>query len=78
MYGDDDEKMVAEEAIKNFQNLYSDPIITELQPFAVFYEAEEDHQNYYEENPEAAYCQIVISPKLDKYRKDRANTLSKD
>ena len=78
LYGDDDEKMVAEEAIKNFQNLYSDPIITELQPFAVFYEAEEDHQNYYEENPEAAYCQIVISPKLDKYRKDRANTLSKD
>lgn len=77
LYGDDDEKMVAEKAIKNFQDLYSNPIITDLQLFAVFYEAEEDHQNYYEENPEALYCQIVISPKLAKYRKDRAKTLSK-
>lgn len=73
LYGDEDEKMVAEEVIKNLQNLYSNPIITELQPFSVFYEAEEAHQNYYEENPEAAYCQIVISPKLAKYRESRAN-----
>ena len=37
---------------------------------------EEAHQNYYEENPEAAYCQMVITPKLAKYRQGRANYLS--
>lgn len=71
-YGDDDEKMVAEKVIENLRNCYSNSIITELQPFDVFYEAEELHQNYYEENPEALYCQTVISPKLAQYRENRA------
>lgn len=72
-YGDDEEKALAEKVIENLQHSYSDPIITELKPFAVFYEAEEDHQNYYRENPEAYYCQIVIAPKLAKYRENRGN-----
>jgi peptide-methionine (S)-S-oxide reductase len=72
-YGDDEEKALAEKVIENLQHSYSDPIITELKPFAVFYEAEEDHQNYYRENPEAYYCQIVIAPKLAKYRENRSN-----
>ena len=72
-YGDDEEKIVAEKVIENLRNSYSDPIITELKPFAVFYEAEEAHQNYYEQNPEAYYCQMVISPKLAKYRANRAD-----
>lgn len=77
LYGDDNEKIVAEEAIKKFQSLYTNPIVTELQPFAVFCEAEEAHQNYYQENPEAPYCQLVISPKLTKYRESRTNNGSK-
>ena len=53
------------------------PIVTELKPFEVFTRYfEEAHQNYYEENPEAAYCQMVIAPKLAKYRQGRANYLS--
>jgi peptide-methionine (S)-S-oxide reductase len=71
LYGDDDEKIVAEKVIENLQNYYSSPIITELQPFAVFYEAEEIHQNYYEENPEAFYCEMVIAPKLAKFQENR-------
>lgn len=71
-YGDDQEKSVAEKVIADLQPGYPDPIITELKPFEVFYKAEEDHQNYYAENPEAYYCQMVIAPKLAKYREERA------
>lgn len=70
-YGDEQEKTVAEKVIKNLRNSFSDPIITELKPFAVFYEAEEAHQKYYNENPEAYYCEMVIAPKLAKYRANR-------
>ena len=70
-YGDDDEKAIAEKAVEELQHSYNDPIITELQPFTVFYQAEDDHQNYYAENQEAYYCQMVIAPKLTKYRENR-------
>lgn len=76
-YSDQDEKLAAEKVIKNLRTCYSSPIVTELLPFEVFYQAEEAHQNYYELNPEAAYCQMVISPKLAHYRENRANFLSK-
>jgi peptide-methionine (S)-S-oxide reductase len=47
---------------------YSDPVVTEVVPLTVFYPAEEYHQDYFAKNPNAAYCQIVIKPKLDKLR----------
>ncbi len=45
------------------------PIVTEVQPFAGFYEAEEYHQQYYRKNPEQPYCRAVIAPKLAELRK---------
>lgn len=71
LYADDDEKIVAEKVIKNLQHFYSMPIVTELAQFTAFYEAEEDHQNYYAENPEAFYCEMVIAPKLAKYKESK-------
>lgn len=44
------------------------PIVTKVQPFAEFYQAEEYHQQYYRKNPEQPYCQAVIAPKLAKLR----------
>jgi peptide-methionine (S)-S-oxide reductase len=44
------------------------PIVTEVEPFAVFYQAEEYHQRYYRKNPEQPYCRAVIAPKLAKLR----------
>lgn len=44
------------------------PIVTELEPLDVLYPAEEHHRDYYRRHPERAYCQVVIDPKLAKFR----------
>ncbi len=56
---------------------YNNPIVTTIEPFSVFYEAESYHQNYYESNPSQRYCYYVVKPKMDKFRKIFAD-LAKD
>lgn len=51
------------------EKLYANPIVTEVKQATVFYLAEDYHQNYYNQNKEQGYCQMVIAPKLDKLRK---------
>jgi peptide-methionine (S)-S-oxide reductase len=46
--------------------VWTDPIVTEVKPFEIFYQAEEYHQNYYQRNANQPYCSAVISPKLYK------------
>lgn len=53
----------------NRQNVYNKPVVTEITPFDTFYKAEDYHQNYYANNPTQGYCQMVIVPKLEKFRK---------
>ncbi len=45
------------------------PIVTKVEPFKVFYKAEEYHQNYFAHHPNQAYCQFVIAPKIEKLQK---------
>lgn len=45
-------------------------VVTELKPLEKFYEAEEYHRNYYLKNPDKAYCQLVVNPKLEMLQKD--------
>ena len=45
------------------------PIVTELVPLEKFYPAETYHQDYYAQNPSQRYCQIIIAPKVAKFRK---------
>jgi peptide-methionine (S)-S-oxide reductase len=66
LYHDDEQKAVAERSLKKAQDLYGDRIVTEIQPLEQFYAAEEYHQDYFEKNPNAGYCRIVIEPKLKK------------
>jgi len=44
--------------------VFSDAIVTTLEPFDVFYEAEQEHHDYYDQNTEQSYCQFVILPKI--------------
>ena len=61
----------AQQVIKemNESHLWSRPIVTELNPFTAFYPAEEYHNQYYRRYPEEPYCQIVVAPKIAKFRR---------
>ncbi|HIF56798.1 MAG: peptide-methionine (S)-S-oxide reductase MsrA [bacterium] len=50
-----------------------DPIVTELAPLEAFYPAEEYHDRYFERNGEQPYCQVVIAPKIAKFREHFMN-----
>ncbi|WP_409416787.1 peptide-methionine (S)-S-oxide reductase MsrA [Flavobacterium sp. PS2] len=76
LYHNEEQKAIAEQVFEAVKPLYADPIVTELKPFEVFYEAEEDHQNYYNNNQEAGYCRMVIDPKVQKLRKMYADKLA--
>lgn len=56
-------------------DLWEDPIVTEIEPLTNYSKAENYHQNYYENNPNAGYCQVVIAPKLKKFRKEFSHML---
>lgn len=51
------------------EKTYSDPIVTEIVPFTKFYEAEDEHKDYYDSNRNAPYCRVVIDPKVQKLLK---------
>lgn len=53
----------------NAAKVFPEPIVTELTPLDTFVRAEEGHQDYYRNNKTQSYCRVVISPKLDKFRK---------
>ena len=70
-YHDDRQKETAENVIRETeaQGLWDDPIVTQVEPFEAFFRAEEYHQEYYKKNPYQGYCQVVIAPKVAKFRK---------
>ena len=53
----------------NAAGIWNAPIVTEVVPLPVFYRAEDYHQGYFRSNPEQGYCQVVVSPKVAKFRK---------
>jgi len=71
-YHNEEQKKIAEASMKKTEEsgLWEDPIVTEISPLKNYYKAENYHQNYYENNPNAGYCQVVIAPKIKKFKKD--------
>lgn len=65
-YADAEEEAIIRESLKEAQEYYDDPIVTQLETLAPFYPAENYHQDYFANNPLAGYCQLVIAPKLKK------------
>ncbi|HAS36983.1 MAG TPA: peptide-methionine (S)-S-oxide reductase [Flavobacteriales bacterium] len=56
---------------------FNSPIVTEVTAFETFYPAEDYHQNYYEQNGSQPYCNMVIRPKMEKFKKAFASKLKK-
>lgn len=76
-YHDQAQKQAAEDAIRALEaeGVWSDPIVTTLEPLTEFYPAEGYHQGYYRGNPRQGYCQVVIAPKVAKFRKQHLDRL---
>lgn len=67
-YEDAEQLGTIEHSIEQVQQLWSEPIVTEVKPLERFYPAEEYHQDYYNQNSTQGYCQVVINPKLIKLK----------
>jgi peptide-methionine (S)-S-oxide reductase len=70
-YHNEQQKETAQKRKKqlNDASIWPNPIVTEISEFKDFYKAEGYHQNYFKDNPFNGYCQIVIRPKVEKFRK---------
>jgi len=75
---DETQKKIAEQYIRqlNESGAFQRPIVTEVVPFESFYPAEEYHHDYFEQHPYQPYCQVVIQPKMEKFRKTFAEKLA--
>lgn len=79
LYHSPEQRATAQEAIDELEreHVWDAHIVTELAPFTAFFPAERYHQDYYANNPDQAYCQIVIAPKVAKFRKRHLDRLAR-
>lgn len=78
-YKNEDQRKAAQNIIVALTKakVYDRPIVTKLEPLTKFYKADNDHQNYYANNKNEPYCQMVIQPKLEKFEKVFKDKLKK-
>lgn len=69
-YHNEEQKKLAQDAIKEAQKEHDKPVVTEIKRFTAFYAAEDYHQNFDQNNPNSMYCRLVIDPKIQKLKKD--------
>jgi len=67
-YENEEDKAVAEASLKNAQQEFDNPIVTQIRKADTFYPAPQEHQDYYFQNKNQGYCQYVIKPKLEKLK----------
>jgi peptide-methionine (S)-S-oxide reductase len=79
LYHSDEQRETAMQVIDelNKKKVWDDPIVTQLAAFTTFYTAEKYHQDYYSQNLNQPYCQIVIAPKVAKFRQAQIARLTK-
>ncbi len=70
-YHDEEQRQVTEGVISELEaeGLWKDPIVTEVVPLDAYYRAEDYHQGYFRNNGFQPYCQVIIAPKVAKFRK---------
>ena len=69
LYRDEEQKKEIKAFIEEKKDSYEKEIVTEIEELENFYTAEERHQDYFEKNPEDAYCTMHAQPKVDKAKK---------
>ncbi len=71
-YHNEEQKVIAEKSLKKTDesDLWANPIVTEISPLINYFVAEDYHQNYFNNNPNAGYCSVVIAPKVAKFKKE--------
>ncbi|HPM82120.1 MAG TPA: peptide-methionine (S)-S-oxide reductase MsrA [Candidatus Anammoximicrobium sp.] len=79
-YHDDQQRAQAEKRKRELDaaGIWDAPMVTEISPLLKFYKAEDYHQNYFRTNPQERYCQVVIRPKVEKFRKVFQDALQKE
>jgi peptide-methionine (S)-S-oxide reductase len=75
LYHSQEQKETCLKVFDELKSYYMDPIVTELVEYKEFHLAEEDHHNYYNNNPGAGYCRVVIQPKIAKLQAMYTNKL---
>jgi peptide-methionine (S)-S-oxide reductase len=68
MYQSEEQKKIAEASMAEAQKDWADKIVTEIVPLKKFYPAEDYHQDYFKNNPNAGYCRVIVGPKVAKFR----------
>lgn len=69
LYRSEYQKKVATDMIKNFAtNIWEGPVTTQLVKYEKFWPAGKEHQNFFNNNPNVGYCQVIINPKIQKLR----------
>jgi peptide-methionine (S)-S-oxide reductase len=78
-YKNEEQKKAAQSIIAelNKAKVYDSSIVTKVEPFTAFYEAEDYHQDYYANNKNQPYCKMVIQPKIEKFEKVFKDKLKK-
>lgn len=78
LYGNDEEKKIAERISKEIQESLKDGsrVVTQIVALGEFFPAESYHRNYYKTNASAPYCQLIIEPKIEKVRKRFADLVN--
>lgn len=76
-YHDDEQKAAAEQIIQEIteEQIWPDPVVTEVTPLSNYFAAEDYHQSYFKNNPQNQYCAMVVAPKLAKFKKTFASRL---
>ncbi len=75
LFHNKEQQQVSLDVIETLKDSFDDAIVTEVTPLTKFYPAEIYHQNYYNNNSNAGYCRVVISPKVSKLREMYADKL---
>lgn len=80
LYHSPEQKASAERVMREVEKeqIWDDPLVTQVEPYLAFFPAEEYHRNYYKRNPGQGYCRAIIAPKVAKFRKHYFQRLKRE